>query len=507
MDGSGNQAVHLASNKTTNNVATSRKSISYLVLSVVVVVLLCIYFVYIGTNDINITIDKQQDKSVTDENLIEQIPDFTYTVNTNQTTFIPLSTMNPNTQEKLANINTIINVTVTNLTANTNKHSDDIKQLQDIKNNATYLIFHRLSKTGTSTFMAICRKYSLQKYNIKYVQGLDRIRKINSVEEIGAYRPISNDILSRYMYGKLKYCYRAIQNNKSRFTRCFINTQMPFIDNFEKMAKVTHLEYSPNMASNMPSNPFTNGKIQFMTFIRNPMTRIQSFYYYIRGIGGHFPQQRLEAYHRKIEKHKKNNLTDPVQYPEAMIIRNITKNYTFVQCIEDIKRASNELVNTTVLSYDVQRVPIHYEQLPRLDVCRLSMNYVTQYYCGIDAIDCHPRHLTNKSLDKALYNLDTYFSFVGLFEQYDIALKLVYKKFSYLFDEKKMTDLETWSIKVKEAGDNFAKQQKYGTVKHDKMSETDPLWIYLTSKNHLDMKLYQHVKQRFEQIVDEYGLQ
>ena len=106
------------------------------------------------------------------------------------------------------------------------------------------------------------------------MDGLGKIR-VNTIEEIGAYTPISNVIISRYLYDKLKYCYQAIQNKQSSYTRCFINTQMPFIDNFEQMAKVTHLEYSSNVPFNMPSNPFTNGKIQFMTFIRNPMTRIQ----------------------------------------------------------------------------------------------------------------------------------------------------------------------------------------------------------------------------------------
>ena len=494
-----NQPVSMPKNKTNSSAVSSTKSSAGLLLAVgiIVGVLLFIYFVHTDTNDLNLTIDKQLDKSTTDETLIEQMPAVAH--NIKDTTSKPLAMMNSNTNEKIANI--INTTTITN--ANTKKY--DSYQLEHIKRtNATYVIFHRLSKTGTSTFMSIFYKYSGKNENIKYFEGLGRIR-VNTIEEIGAYRPMSNSVLSRYLYSKLKKCYQEIENKHSNYSRCFINTQMPFVDNFEQMAKVTHLGYSSSIP--YASNPFVNGKIQFMTFIRNPITRIQSFYYYIRGMGGHFPQLKLQSYYAKIENHKKQNISDPIRKPEAIIIRDMTKNYTFEQCIEDIKDASNELINTKVLSYDVERVPIEYEQLPRLDTCRLSMNYATQYYCGIDAIDCHPRHLTKQSLEKAIYNLDTYFSFVGLFEEYDISMKLAYKKFSYLFNPNIMTDLQTWSIKVKEAGDNYATRQHYGTFKHDKMSETDPLWIYLTSKNQLDMILYQHVKKRFGQIVHEYGLQ
>lgn len=99
INGSGNQAVPLASNKASSSVVSSRKSVSDLVLAVVVVVLLFIYFVHTDTNDLNLTIDKQQDKSTTDENLIEQIPHFTYTIN--HTTLKPLGTINSEAKEKM----------------------------------------------------------------------------------------------------------------------------------------------------------------------------------------------------------------------------------------------------------------------------------------------------------------------------------------------------------------------------------------------------------------------
>ena len=69
---------------------------------------------------------KQLDKSAVDENHIEQNSVFTRTINHMHKTFTPLTTMNPDTKEKIANINAITNITnITNLI--TNKNPDDSK--------------------------------------------------------------------------------------------------------------------------------------------------------------------------------------------------------------------------------------------------------------------------------------------------------------------------------------------------------------------------------------------
>lgn len=379
--------------------------------------------------------------------------------------------------------------------------------------NATYLIFHRLSKTGTSTFLANMNKFSSKKSCLQ-VEGLPKIR-INLIDEIGAYTPIDEQTLDKYHFQPLKKCFDQMSNITINYTHCFVNTQMPFIDDFNKMAQATHLQFSCSYNYNYNDvrlynkNPFTNGIFQFMTFIRNPITRIESFYYYIRGMGGHGPQLHLERYKDKLNKMQHDPHSSRKDYqkfrrnhPEALRVIDKTKDYSFHECIQDLLHASKKLVATKVVSYNPQKRS-KVEYLPRLDTCRLSVNYMTQYYCGIDPIVCNPRHLNKRSLERAKYNLDTYFTFVGLFEEYDLSMKMIYKRYSYLFDENKISNMKQFINQTKKEAERFMKEQKYRSVQHERLDHSHPLWRYLESRNNLDLELYEYVKQRFYQHAKE----
>ena len=95
MNDSNNESGSLGSNESINSVVLSKKSVAGLVFVVGIVILFLIYFVFTDIKDIDITTDKQLDKSVVDENLIKQISVFTHAVN--QTTCKPSTTTNPDT--------------------------------------------------------------------------------------------------------------------------------------------------------------------------------------------------------------------------------------------------------------------------------------------------------------------------------------------------------------------------------------------------------------------------
>ena len=161
---------------------------------------------------------------------------------------------------------------------------------------------------------------------------------------------------------------------------------------------------------------------------------------------------------------------------------NATQNYSFVECINDMINIDNNEHSLNILGKDM---------------CRLSCNYITRFFCGQDQIICNWSNLTDVSFNRAINNLNKYFSMIGLTEQYELSLKLFYSKFRNFFKPETTYDkLKNVLIKIK-------KQQDYGIVGHSNIDKQSVQYKYLADKNNLDIKLYSYVRYYFyKYIVD-----
>ena len=423
---------------------------------------------------------------------------------------------------------------------------------------ANYIIFHRMAKTGSMTFQTIIRSLGAKNWDtghVTIIQGLTSSR-IHQIEEIGAYTAISKNNMKSYHYQKLQNkCYyllnpdaesntnsklqkknknknksknknkrntknKDISKNRNKTDRipkyCLFVTHLPFIDNMTYIERaLNYSQYTPNFqvtfgigvgvgigsGSNNAINYNYNynyvnrqldGKFQFITMIRHPIDRIISFFYYLRGMGGGG------------SLHSSN--------PAKNGIIRLTKQYTLKQCIQDLNQSEYQMEQTKISKYGkrVGQVIKQTEMLPRKDVCRLSVNYMTQYYCGQDSVLCFPRHLTVASLQRAIFNLNTYFTFVGILDEFDLSMKVFYKQFGYLFDKKKIRDIEEFETKMKGAVNKYMNSKMgYVSNKTDfrpELCKDHPLYQYLQSKNLLDLELYQYAKKRFYITVKQLGL-
>lgn len=226
-------------------------------------------------------------------------------------------------------------------------------------------------------------------------------------------------------------------------------------DNFNKLLI---LQYHAPFVNNVDFNKLLSLKpyqIQkqwkYITLIRDPISRIISSYYYLRGESGGWRGQNGSDYNK---------------YYVPKIFE-LQKNYDIDQCINDYMNGNN--------------------------ICQFSTNYYIKWFCGGNAKLCDPLKINQDSYERAIDNIDKYFAWIGVMEYYDKTVYSLYDRFPTFFykDRKRFAQkLKYLDKKLKQLRDDYG----YG---HYQKPNSQSMKI-LKQKNHLDLQLYQYVVQKFQ---------
>ena len=119
--------------------------------------------------------------------------------------------------------------------------------------------------------------------------------------------------------------------------------------------------------------------------------------------------------------------------------------------------------------------------------CYLSFNYFTKWLCGTGK-ECQKLKLDEKSLNKAIYNLNKYFEFVGIVEYYEESWKFLKLKFFPLLETRKPIDLG-------DGGNSFSRGKHAHLQRLNKTHEKLAKW------SNLDVQLYNYAKKRFQTCI------
>ena len=351
--------------------------------------------------------------------------------------------------------------------------------------NVKYIFFHRVAKTGTETIFTLFRIFSSIQSFSNEIRAHHNDLEHNFCEELFSYEILTLQRIAHEYLPSLRKC-----KDPTRHDTCFVRSHAPFIDNSLGYRK-DHID--PILETSLDDDDGNNDNINiknrlhtstvgYITMVRDPIQRIFSLFYYMRGRGGGY---------RASEQGQRDAL-DTIR---------ATKNLTLRECVEDMIKVEKE--NKNLIANGNGNGNNNYKK----DVCRLSSNYMTHFFCGQDMNVCSYTNMTQASLDRAISNIDKYFAFVGLFEEYHLSMRLLYYKFKHFFDRAKTKNYAHFQELLNKEMEKYRKEQEYGTYKNDYLDENDPLYQYLVSRNELDIKLYQHIKQKFYAcIVSQSGL-
>ena len=297
------------------------------------------------------------------------------------------------------------------------------------------------------------------------------------------------------------------KHNQENDTWLFV-THRPFIDfefDFDNNATMSDLAYI-----DVDSRSFWVNRIQeysimlqkynyekqvaFCTILRDPIKRIESRYYYLRGFSGGRRSNGIKLL---------LNVSN-LQLFETNMSANI--NHTLLNSIiTNYDRTTAEYASSKAL---LLTEFMSYKQCIRnmtdINICSLSSNYITRYFCGINEKNgvCDPFDLNKKSYVNALHNLNKYFSFVGLLNQWNATIKLLYVKFEKLLIKNgKTTSMNDFVEKAIQLNTKLTQRQQYGVFKRPKLLKNDSLYQYLESRNKLDIMLFDYVNNAYQQSI------
>ena len=172
-------------------------------------------------------------------------------------------------------------------------------------------------------------------------------------------------------------------------------------------------------------------------------------------------------------------------------------HFTFDDCVDSlrwIKDSNDNQVETLEMKFmeDNELLLDEYLNNP----CRLSLNYFTRWLCGIGD-ECKTIPLTQKSLDKAIFNLNTYFDFVGVVEYYEPSWKFLTMKFPVLNTKKQISfgqEYEHRQRQKQKRGNTFSQHDGIANPSRGVIKKLKQ-WLQW------DVKLYDYVKKRFEKCI------
>ena len=425
--------------------------------------------------------------------------------------------------------------------------------------NTKDLIFHRIAKTGSSVVKAmLVNKQFVIKSNINYQIGflsntmMDK--KHNFVDELLATENISSDIyishVERHFNKLFKNCLKPKDNDK----HCIFVTHMLFVDeniNISNNNSIISNKVSTSTSTRIHQSKYHNLlstfdsvsssgssvynninkyklQVEFITFIRNPLKRIESLFYYLRGISGgwrgetiSFKKTKVNLYQLESNNNSSSSSNSNLNLNVIMYNENGTQiqvNKTvLLQFINSRERNSGAYQIANVLKstkfYGLRKC-IDEMETPTViieddidnNVCRLQRNYMTRFFCGQNERSCNVNNMNQLSLNQAINNLNKYFAFVGILEHFDVSIYLLQLKFPHILKWKKFENIFKTDVNVVLQNTNDILKQwsskfGYGAFEHPKLVENSKEYQYLVEQNKLDVMLFNYVNQYYESYI------
>ena len=393
--------------------------------------------------------------------------------------------------------------------------------------NTRDLIFYRIAKTGSSVVKSMfINENFVNQSNINYKMGVTsntmQDKKHNFASELLARENISSDIYMSYTNEHLNRLYEDCltrENVRNGYDKhCIFVSHMMFIDkNIIYYDGVNYAYEYENLLNTFDCNLNSNLKIQFITFVRNPLKRIESLFYYLRGMSGGWRGKSItfeklngnlyefesdsENEGKKIIMYNSNGTQIKVnktmllkiakEYNETATrhrakvevanVLNSTNFYSFKKCIDEMKKKNN-------------------------NICWLQENYMTKFYCGQNKYLCNVNNMTKLSLNHSISNLNKYFSFIGILEHFDVSIYLLQLKFSHIIKWNRFENIFKTNVKVvlkntKNILHQLGVEQGYGRYQHSKLIANSKEYQYLVEKNQLDIMLFNYVNDYYEKYI------
>ena len=196
-----------------------------------------------------------------------------------------------------------------------------------------------------------------------------------------------------------------------------------------------------------------SSEIMYISMIRNPINRIVSSFYYLRGESGGWRSMNDSHYNR-------------FYVPKILQLQ---RNFDIDECIRD---------------YDVGE-----------NICEFSTNYYVKWFCGAKSHLCDPLHINEKSYELAIQNIDKYFAWIGVLEYYRNSVYALYDRFPLFF--KQFPGRMQFARKFEYVDERMKRMRRdigYGDYR---MPSEESIEV-LKRKNALDIKFYEHVVEKFE---------
>ena len=405
--------------------------------------------------------------------------------------------------------------------------------------NTKNLIFHRIAKTGSSVVKSMFSdQHFVNESNMKHKMGMISGAMDNKAHhfssELLARENISSNIYTSYMKKHLNKLYDNCLTTKTDNDDdhddkyCVFVTHMIFVDNDGSsiMTKNINATLEPNstyllyenLLSTFNVNRYANYKAptQFITFVRNPLKRIESFFYYLRGMSGGWrgesiASKKLNGNLYQLESDEENKGKKTIMYSSngtqikvnKTIFLNIEKEYDDKSKHKAGLQVANVLNSTNFYSF---KKCIDDMKKENNNICWLQENYMTRFYCGQNKNLCNVNNMTKISLDHSISNLNKYFSFVGILEHFDVSIYLLQLKFPHIIKWNKFENIFNTNVSValkntKNILNRLSGKHGYGKYQHSKLITNSTEYHILVERNKLDILLFNYVNDYYEKYI------
>ena len=308
--------------------------------------------------------------------------------------------------------------------------------------NVSCLVWPRIPKTGGENLLNTLKNLIPDEKRIMTEAG----SAYNEDKNNYSFAPHEKYDLEMVTYYELIEYYDYVINHRWTHRKSW-SSKKPNADLFI-------LQYHAPFMSIDISEPLQLLTIQwkYISMIRDPIHRIVSSFYYLRGQSGGWRSFDYSDYNQKY-------------VPKILELQ---KNYTIDQCVQDYLNGEN--------------------------ICEFSTNYYTKWFCGGNEKLCDPRKINQSSYELAVRNIDKYFAWIGVVEYYQESVYSLYDRFPLFFTHfESRTDfarhVEYIEDRMKEIRDEIG----YGHYQKPNQHNVEVMKM----KNHLDVKLYDYVVQKF----------
>ena len=196
----------------------------------------------------------------------------------------------------------------------------------------------------------------------------------------------------------------------------------------------------------------TPSEWKYVSMIRDPVDRIVSSFYYVRGQSGGWRAHNRSAYHR-------------LYVPRILQLQ---RHFGVDECVADYAAGRN--------------------------VCEFSTNYYVKWFCGADDA-CDPRmDVGERAYERAIENIDRYFAWIGVLEHYDESVFAFHRRFPAWFAH--LDGGDAFQESFAQAERSLREQREQGGYgRYARPSESS--YRVMRQMNAFDVRLYQYVLNKY----------